>query len=225
VASVLSGPNVNPLVAASTAVAYVGDWGVVAIRVTSGYIIAVVVGLVIHRLFPGKSALIPGFANGEENDNHCGCDTLCGDCEPGQQTFTSRMISAMKNAADDFINVSQFLIAGVFITALMQTLISYDTFLALSTIPAVSILLMMVLAVALNLCSEADAFVAYAFNTSLPLSAQMAFMVLGPMLDIKLIAMYVSFMKKRVIASLIILMSLLVFTIMMILHYFGGGLL
>ena len=66
---------------------------------------------------------------------------------------------------------------------------------------------------------------AYAFNNSLPFSAQMAFMVLGPMLDIKLVAMYASFMKKRVIVTLVVLMSLLVFVSMTLLHYFGGGLL
>ena len=225
VAYMIAGPIVNPLVATSTLVAYIGDWGIVAVRVVSGYIIAVIVGLVIHKLFPKKSALIPGFANGENNDSDCGCDDSCDSCETDSQTFISRLISAFKNAAGDFINVSQFLIAGVFITALMQTFISYDSFLALSSIPVVSILFMMVLAVVLNLCSEADAFVAYAFNNSLPLSAQMAFMVLGPMLDLKLIAMYVSFMKKRVIVSLVLLMSLLVFAIMTGLHYFGGGLL
>jgi uncharacterized membrane protein YraQ (UPF0718 family) len=224
-AYMIAGPIVNPLVAASTAVAYIGDWGVVAVRVASGYIIAVLVGLIIHKIFPGKSALIPGFANGEENGDDCGCDGTACACETDSVSLGDRFISALKNAAGDFINVSQFLIAGVFFTALMQTFISYDSFVALSSVPVLSILIMMILAVVLNLCSEADAFVAYAFNTSLPLSAQMAFMVLGPMLDIKLIAMYGSFMKKRVIASLIILMIVLVFVMMTLFHYFGEGLL
>jgi hypothetical protein len=222
-AYMIAGPIVNPLVAASTAVAYIGDWGVVAIRVASGYIIAVLVGLIIHKVFPGKKALIPGFADGEGSNNNCDCHHSAGQSENGSHALIPRFISALKNAAGDFINVSQFLIVGVFFASLLQTFISYDTFLALSAMPVVSILLMMILAVVLNLCSEADAFVAYSFNTSLPLSAQMAFMVLGPMLDIKLIAMFGTFMRKRVIVSLIILISLLVFIMMTLLHYFGGG--
>ena len=48
-----------------------------------------------------------------------------------------------------------------------------------------------------------DAFVAASFRSSLvPLSAQLAFMVLGPMLDIKLIAMYLKVFRKRAIAVL-----------------------
>jgi uncharacterized membrane protein YraQ (UPF0718 family) len=58
---------------------------------------------------------------------------------------------------------------------------------------------MMLLAVLLSICSEADAFVAASFRSSLPLSAQMAFMVLGPMLDLKLIFMYLGVFKKRAI--------------------------
>jgi uncharacterized membrane protein YraQ (UPF0718 family) len=64
----------------------------------------------------------------------------------------------------------------------------------------------------LNLCSEADAFVAASFrSTSVPLPAQMAFMVLGPMLDIKLILMYFNVFRLRAIVTLAALVFLLVF--------------
>jgi len=53
--------------------------------------------------------------------------------------------------------------------------------------------------VILSICSEADAFVAASFQVSLPLSAQMGFMVLGPMLDLKLIFMYFGIFRKRAI--------------------------
>ena len=82
---------------------------------------------------------------------------------------------------------------------------------------------MMVLAVVLNLCSEADAFVAASFRGTLPISAQMAFMVLGPMFDIKLAAMYLSFVRKRAFALIVALMCLLVFVAMMIFHLLVGG--
>ena len=70
------------------------------------------------------------------------------------------------------------------------------------------------MAVLLNLCSEADAFVAASFRSSLvPLSAQLAFMVLGPMLDIKLIAMYLKVFRRRAIAALVVLTFTAVFLI------------
>ena len=71
---------------------------------------------------------------------------------------------------------------------------------------------MMIMAVVLNLCSEADAFVAASFRSSLvPISAQLAFMILGPMLDIKLIIMYLKVFRVRAIAGLTVLTFLAVF--------------
>ena len=78
---------------------------------------------------------------------------------------------------------------------------------------------MMVLAVTLNLCSEADAFVAASFrSTGLPLSAQMAFMVLGPMLDVKLVLMYIGVFRKKVIVALAAVTALTVLAAMLVLE-------
>ena len=79
------------------------------------------------------------------------------------------------------------------------------------------------LAVVLNLCSGADAFVASSFRSVLPLSAQMGFMVLGPMLDLKLSAMYLSFIHKRAFVVLVILMYSFVFALMMAYQFFVAG--
>jgi len=81
---------------------------------------------------------------------------------------------------------------------------------------------MMSLAVALNLCSEADAFVAASFQFSVPLSGQMAFMVLGPMLDLKLLFMYLGLFRKRAIVALSGMTIVGVFLAMMILQAFIG---
>jgi uncharacterized membrane protein YraQ (UPF0718 family) len=91
--------------------------------------------------------------------------------------------------------------------------------------PALAIMIMMGLAVVLNLCSGADAFVAASFRSVLPLSAQMGFMVLGPMLDLKLSAMYLSFIRKRTFIVLVSLMYSIVFVLMLAWHYlFAAGL-
>ena len=75
---------------------------------------------------------------------------------------------------------------------------------------------MMVLALLLSLCSEADAFVAASFRTTVPLTAQMAFMVLGPMLDAKLVAMYFRIFKRRLILVLSLSTFIIVFLSMMV---------
>jgi uncharacterized membrane protein YraQ (UPF0718 family) len=63
-----------------------------------------------------------------------------------------------------------------------------------------SIVGMMILAILLSICSEADAFVAASFQT-FPVGAKLAFIAIGPMVDLKLIGMYaVTFHRKMVLA-------------------------
>lgn len=213
VAYLLAGPIVNPLVAASTAMAYGWNWRAVAIRLGLGYIIAVTVALVVGRFFPGKSAILSTDALAEEPD----AQHVHAPAQP-RRGMAARVMEALSHAADDFLYVGQFLIIGAYVAGLCQMSISREGFVALAQTPALTILLMMLLAIALNLCSEADAFVAASFQGILPFSAQMSFMVLGPMLDIKLIAMYLSFVKKRALALMIGLMVILVFTLTLLLH-------
>jgi uncharacterized membrane protein YraQ (UPF0718 family) len=59
---------------------------------------------------------------------------------------------------------------------------------AASVNPVVSVLALAVLAVLLSICSEADAFVASSL-TQFSLTARLAFLVVGPMIDLKLFAM------------------------------------
>jgi uncharacterized membrane protein YraQ (UPF0718 family) len=67
IAFLLGGPIVNPLVALSTAVAYGNDPAIAGYRLASGYLIAVVMGLLIDRLFSRKTALVesPGKIPGQ----------------------------------------------------------------------------------------------------------------------------------------------------------------
>lgn len=80
--------------------------------------------------------------------------------------------------------------------------------------------LMMVMAVIINLCSEADAFIAASFRWLMPGSAQLGFLVLGPMLDLKLILMYFSVFRKRAIVLLSALTFCVVYTLMLLIETF-----
>jgi hypothetical protein len=213
-AYLIAGPIVNVIVAGSTAAAYFWDWRIVGLRLGSGFIIAVLVGLIVDRVFPGSKALKGSFVRSlkrrDEPEEDC-----CDNCQvPSSEGKLSKML---RPAVDDFLQVSQFLIVGAFFAALSQTLVERQAMLELAGSPALSIALMMGLAVALNLCSEADAFVAAAYRNVLPLTSQLAFMVLGPMLDLKLAAMYLSFVRKRafifIAAAMVVLVFLLMFAL------------
>ena len=69
---------------------------------------------------------------------------------------------------------------------------------------------MMLLAVLLSVCSEADAFVAASFVAFVP-AARLAFVAIGPMVDLKLIGMYGSTFDRRTFWSLMIGPTVIVF--------------
>lgn len=219
VAYLLAGPIFNPVVGASTAVAYASGpgWsviGIVGIRLAGGFLIALVVGLVMGRLFPGRTAL-----KEREGSN----DKVAHAHDHGHPSGTGmRILSAFNHGVDDFLDVGQYLVLGAFVAGFLQTLVSREAFLILAGNPLAALPAMMLLAFLLNLCSEADAFIAASFRGTLPLSAQMTFMVLGPMLDMKLILMYLTVFRKRTIVVLSLLVVALVFILMLLLHGFLG---
>lgn len=213
----LAGPIVNSLVAASTAIAYSYDWRIVALRLGSGYCIAVTIGLLLGRWFNRE--------NGLEQELRGNLPSGCGHEECGQDhspaPWPDRLRHALEHASDDFFSVGFYLVIGAFIAAFVRSFVPMDTFSYLLATPWQAILIMMAMAVLLNLCSEADAFIAASFRGLLPGSAQMAFMVLGPMLDLKLLLMYFSVFSKRVILALVITVVGVVLVTMLGLQYFS----
>ena len=218
VAFLLGGPIVNPIVAASTAVAYSFWWPMVIERLLFGYLIAVTAGLLMDLFFTKKDALIStidhdGYYDCCHHADGFGCEH---DHSPSM-SVAARFGNALRHAVDDFIDVTRFLVIGAFIAGILQTLIARQAVSSVIGNPAAAVLMMMILAFLLNLCSEADAFVAASFRSTLmPVSAQLAFMVLGPMLDIKLLLMYFRVFRKRFIIALAGVTFLLVFLVMIL---------
>jgi uncharacterized membrane protein YraQ (UPF0718 family) len=246
IAYLLGGPIVNPVVAASTALAYAFDWRIVILRLSLGYGLAVVIGMIMGRFFAGSKAVKDNGAALENNILSCGCEhhpTEYSHCEAGSQTAQAFQVpakhastttacgcgrsqttldswvdktgAAFTHAMDDFLAVGHYLVIGAFIAALAQTYIDRSSFLSLTAVPVLSVVLMMALAILLNLCSEADAFIAASFQGLMPMPAQMAFLLTGPMFDLKLLLMYQSVFKRKAIVVLatLILVGVLAITV------------
>ncbi len=194
VAFLLAVPIFNPLVAASTAIAYRFDWFFVITRLACGYLLAVSVGLLVKYFRVSKQGLL-------DTPLDEGCHTChhSHDHKHADVGFRAKLISTIYHGCEDFFLVAKYLIIGAYLAAVARTFISMDTFAQLSANPWLAILVMMILAVLLNLCSEADAFIAAAFRGVVPQVAQMAFLVIGPMLDLKLILMYSTMFRWRLI--------------------------
>lgn len=88
---------------------------------------------------------------------------------------------------------------------------------------AVSILLLMLVAFGLSLCSTSDAVIARSFSTLFPNSAVLAFLVFGPMIDVKNLLMLSSSCSKRFIIRLAVSAAVLCFGMTLLLGCLKGG--
>ena len=169
-----------------------------------GYLIAVGVGLVVTRIALHR-VLRKSIADSIENKpyeshSNCGHDHSHDPDHNPKKPDDSRLIAAMRSAQKDFVDVGIYFTIGVAITALFNTGIAPGAIWldSLAGNPAAAPAALMALAFILSLCSTSDAFIA-ATLAKFTWSAKLAFLVFGPMLDVKLIFLYQSVLRRKFI--------------------------
>jgi uncharacterized membrane protein YraQ (UPF0718 family) len=174
-AFLLSAPAINPIVLASTYVAFPGEPMMVAARFVASLATAVIVGWLWLRLGRGQWLRIPS-----RDHLHQGSRTA---------TFAAA-------ATHDLLHAGGFLVIGGLAAAVLNVAVPPQWLETLADHPALAILGLALLAVLLSICSEADAFVA-ASLTQFSLTARLAFLVVGPMVDLKLISLQAGTFGRR----------------------------
>jgi uncharacterized membrane protein YraQ (UPF0718 family) len=181
-AFMLAAPILNPIVLASTWVAYEGRGKALemtAARAGFGLLIAVVAGLVIARRSGGQVLRSEAVETAAPHDHEA----------------RGRVAEFCEHLTGDFFFMAKYLVLGAAASALLQTVLPQSFVSGIGGEPVLAALTMVGIAFALSLCSEADAFVAVSF-TAFPLGPQLAFLVAGPMLDTKLAALYGATFKR-----------------------------
>ena len=105
--------------------------------------------------------------------------------------------------------MARFIVAGALLAAAPQSAVPRHVIQELADDIVLSTLAFMVLAFVLSLCSEADAFVAVSF-VQFPIASQLAFLVFGPVVDVKLIFLYAARFRLRVVGAIAVLAFTLV---------------
>jgi hypothetical protein len=111
-----------------------------------------------------------------------------------------KLVLAMRTAMRDFVDTAMYFTIGVAITAIFKAYVTSDLVLLFNQSEFIGINLMMMLAFVLSLCSTSDAFIAA--NFPVPISAKLSFLVFGPMMDVKLVFMYMSVFRRRFVAGM-----------------------
>jgi uncharacterized membrane protein YraQ (UPF0718 family) len=166
-AFLLSAPAINPVVLVATAVAFPGRPEMVAARFFASLLAATVVGLIWART--GRDALLDRARR-----------------RPVHEGQPVAVLAA--TAQHDLLHAGGFLILGAATAATLQTIVPRSVIDAIAEAGPPAFLALAFLAVAMAICSEADAFVA-ASLTQFSLGARLTFLVVGPMVDVKLIAL------------------------------------
>ncbi len=170
----LAAPILNPVVIASTFIAYRGRdmlWPMVLGRAGLGLVAAVAVGWVVANKSKGE-LLRP--RPGDDAHHHEG---------------QTRSAAFFTHLSGDFLFMGRYLVLGAVVAAALQTFVPQSVIGSVAGTPVLDLLAMMALAFVLSLCSESDAFVAASF-VQFGAGAQLAFLVFGPMVDTKLGFLY-----------------------------------
>jgi hypothetical protein len=193
----LAAPIVNPIVALSTYSAFQGrdPAMMTSARLILGYGIAVLAGIVLSKF--GASRLLQprvlaGISSPESpaaSDSH--------------QSPGDGIVRALRTAQQDFMDTVLYFVIGVGIASVAQTQLFYREGLqaSIQNIAAnhwLAAPVLMLAAFILSLCSTTDAFI-IAADSLFTASAKLAFLVFGPMLDMKLIFLYSTVLKPKVI--------------------------
>jgi uncharacterized membrane protein YraQ (UPF0718 family) len=168
-AFLLSAPAVNPVVLTATAIAFPGNPAMVLARLLASLATAAGMGWLWLR-FGRDKWLRPSVRHTGHRPGH------------------SRWTEFRRGFQHDFLHAGGFLVLGAMAAATFNVTVPRSVLEAFSGSPWLSVLFLAGLAVVLSVCSEADAFVAASLTGFSPV-ARLAFMVVGPMVDLKLFAL------------------------------------
>jgi len=174
-AFLLAAPAINPIVLASTAVAFPRNPEMVVGRGVASLIVAMIMGWLWLRLGRADWIRLPHRPDLDD---------------------TSKGRAFWAALRHDVVHAGGFLVLGAMAAATINVVVPERWLLTLADNPVLSVLALALLAVLLSICSEADAFVAASLS-QFSLTSRLVFLVVGPMVDLKLISMQTGVFGRR----------------------------
>jgi uncharacterized membrane protein YraQ (UPF0718 family) len=212
----LAAPVINPVVIASTYAAFGNSpifWG----RIIFTIVIAFGIGMIFAVQPNTMRVLLPrsltpvmgGIDQGQRAKGKLQTPAIAS----VKPSFSLRLQRALSVASDDFFDMGKYLVLGTLIATTLQTFIPQQALVNVGSGPIMSVVALQALAFVLSVCSTVDAFLALSFVNTFTAGSIIAFLVFGPMIDIKSTIMYLNVFRPRVvfyIAALTFLSTLLV---------------
>ncbi|HFH7016770.1 TPA: permease [Streptococcus agalactiae] len=189
-------PIINPIVLFATYSAFGNSIRFLILRFVGATIVAIALGVMLAFLV---------------DDN-----ILKEDTKPthfhdySDKKWYQKIFLALAHAIDEFFDTGRYLVFGTLIASAMQIYLPTRVLTTIGHSPITAILVMMLLAFILSLCSEADAFIGASLLSTFGIAPVMAFLLIGPMIDIKNLMMMVNSFKTRFIVQFISVSSIII---------------
>lgn len=194
----IAAPIVNPIVIVTTHQAFGFDDGILIARLLGGYAVANLIGWLYSR-HPDPDGLITDRFRAScelslDNAAHGG--------GPGKaQRSLAQFVVELRA-------VMPALVIGSAIAGAVQVLVPRSALLAIGSNPALSIIAMIALAMIVSICSNVDAFFALSFASTFTPGSIVAFLLVGPLVDVKMLALLRTTFRTKVLGGLVIVVVL-----------------
>lgn len=234
----LAAPTINPIVIWSTWIAFRDQTEIVGLRILFSLTVAVVISCIFSVQKDARVLLQPILAkqfnaqakplkqsslasNLDSPLLQSGTFLLNASSQPmpleriAASTVSSTKLSPwqafLNNLTQELRELGGILILGSAIAAGIQVFTPRELILGLGQSPVSSIAVMMILGGLISICSTVDAFFALSFSASFTTSSLLAFLVFGPMIDLKSVGLLLSVFKPRIIIYLFAISAQLIF--------------
>ncbi len=190
----LAAPLLNPITIVTTYQAFGWNDGILVSRVVGGFVIANLVGWLVD-LHPDPSRLLtPTWA--------AACAAPAGgEARPS----LGRVASLFRDEVSAMLPALFF---GAAIAGLIQVAVSRETLVGVGGHPVYGVLALIALAFVIAICSNVDAFFALSLASTFSPGALVAFLVFGPMIDVKILAMLSTTFRVRALTAITVLVAL-----------------
>jgi uncharacterized membrane protein YraQ (UPF0718 family) len=193
----IAAPIVNPIVIITTHQAFGFDDGILIARLLGGFAVANLIGWLYSRHPDPDGLLTERFAAScayaQEADATAGRDR-------GRRSLAQFVVELRA--------VMPALVIGSALAGAVQVLVPRDALLAIGSNPALSIVAMIALAMIVSICSNVDSFFALSFASTFTPGSIVAFLLVGPLVDVKMLALLRTTFRTKVLAGLVVIVVL-----------------
>jgi uncharacterized membrane protein YraQ (UPF0718 family) len=194
----IAAPIVNPIVIITTHQAFGFSDGILVARLLGAFAVANLIGWLYSRHPDPDGLLTDRFRDTCELVVH----------EPG-----GRWRRSIAQFVVELRAVMPALVIGSALAGAVQVLVPRDALLAIGSNPALSIVAMIALAMVVSICSNVDAFFALSFASTFTPGSIVAFLLVGPIVDVKMLALMRTTFTARTLAGIVAVVVLAAFAL------------